>query len=123
MKLEDIGKFVSLHGEEGTNMLGVLHSLGYTKGILNDIRFPEAERLRAYAKYAAIGAAKSAPDAMATRAATMRASFDVDVLSWCIALLAPLAALLIRAPGGGRFFARRRLSSRPPRTRSRCGQR
>ena len=30
----------------------------------------------------------------------MRASFDVDVLSWCIALLAPLAALLIRAPGG-----------------------
>ena len=101
VKLEDIGKFlVSLHDEKGTNMLGVLHSLGYTKGILNDIRFPEAERLRAYAKYAAIGAAKSAPDAMATRAATMRASFDVDVLSWCIALLAPLAALLIRAPGG-----------------------
>lgn len=101
VKLEDIGRFlVSLHDEKGTNMLGVLHSLGYTKGILNDIRFPEADRLRAYAKYAAVGATKSAPDSIATRVATIKASFDVDVLSWFIALLAPLAALLFGAPGG-----------------------
>jgi aarF domain-containing kinase len=58
VKLADIGKFlVSLHDESGTNMLGVLHSLGYTKGILNELKFPETLRLRAFGKYAAIGSA------------------------------------------------------------------
>ena len=61
VKMEDIGKFlVSLHDEGGTNMLGVLHSLGYTRGILNDIKFPESLRLRAFAKHASYGLAQRA---------------------------------------------------------------
>jgi aarF domain-containing kinase len=61
VNMADIGKFlVSLHDEGGTNMLGVLHSLGYTRGILNDIKFPEALRLRAFAKYASYGLAQRA---------------------------------------------------------------
>ena len=43
-----------LHGAGG-NMLGVLHSFGYTKGLLNDLNFPEAKRVSALARHATLG--------------------------------------------------------------------
>lgn len=36
-------------------MLGVLHSLGYTRGLLNSLGFPERKRLKSLVKYAQIG--------------------------------------------------------------------
>lgn len=129
VKLADIGKFlVSLHDESGTNMLGVLHSLGYTKGILNELKFPETLRLRAFGKYAAIGSAigvghvvtkararagggatgernsgdvtsVSSSWSLTTRLAIILAAVRVEVLSWLVFVLAPLAPFLFILPG------------------------
>ena len=115
VKLSDIGKFlVSLHDEGGTNMLGVLHSLGYTKGILNELRFPESLRLRAFARYAAIGARIGARGASAEEKARTRATASgslsphrvaivlaavrVEILAWFVFVLAPLAPILFSLP-------------------------
>ena len=109
VKLEDIGKFlVSLHDTGGTNMLGVLHSLGYTKGILNDIKFPEGLRLRAFAKYATLGLAARAlrpgaspgavvpaGSALLMAAALWTAALQVEALAWIITVFTPLAPLLV----------------------------
>ena len=106
--MEDIGRFlVSLHDEGGTNMLGVLHSLGYTRGILNDIKFPESHRLRAFARYASYGLAQRAlrpgagPRAVVPSGsaalmamALWTAALQVEVLSWIITVLTPLAPVL-----------------------------
>ena len=113
--LRDIGSFlVGLHDEtSGTNMLGVLHSLGYTRGILNDIAFPESLRLRAYAKYATLGLASpgvrpgaivrggGVPVASAAlaRVGVVFASLQVEALRWAIFTLAPLAPLLAMMGG------------------------
>ena len=127
VKLADIGKFlVSLHDEGGTNMLGVLHSLGYTKGILNELKFPERLRLRAFGKYAAIGAAVGVGDdvmkakaraggvtgsgrndgavtsvsySLTAQIAIVLAAARVEVLSWFVLVLAPLAPFLFILPG------------------------
>jgi aarF domain-containing kinase len=129
VKLADIGKFlVSLHDESGTNMLGVLHSLGYTKGILNELKFPETLRLRAFGKYAAIGSAIGVGDvvtkararagggatgernsgdvtsvssswSLTMRLAIILAAVRVEVLSWFVFVLAPLAPFLFILPG------------------------
>ena len=116
VKLADIGAFlVSLHDEGGTNMLGVLHSLGYTKGILNELRFPESLRLRAFARYAALGARSSllgarspeeraswrkrASGSTAHRVAVLLAAVRVEILAWFVFVLAPLAPILFSLPG------------------------
>jgi len=129
VKLADIGKFlVSLHDESGTNMLGILHSLGYTKGILNELKFPETLRLRAFGKYAAIGSAIGVGDvvtkararagggatgernsgdvtsvssswSLTMRLAIILAAVRVEVLSWFVFVLAPLAPFLFILPG------------------------
>lgn len=108
VKLEDIGRFlVNLHDEGGTNMLGVLHSLGYTRGLLNDIKFPESLRLRAFAKYASYGLAQRAlrpgagPRAVIAAGSAVLMAMDlwtaalhVEVLAWIITVLTPLVPLL-----------------------------
>jgi hypothetical protein len=120
VKLSDIGKFlVSLHDEGGTNMLGVLHSLGYTKGILNELRFPESLRLRAFARYAAIGArargasaeekarlrATSSGIGTPHRVAIVLAALRVEILAWFVFVLAPLAPILFSMPGSSVWTA------------------
>lgn len=60
VKLKDIGDFlVSLHSSGG-NMLGVLHSMGYTRGLLNDLRLPEKARVKAFGEFATRGTAAAA---------------------------------------------------------------
>jgi aarF domain-containing kinase len=108
--LEDIGKFlVSLHDEGGTNMLGVLHSLGYTRGILNDLKFPEHLRLRAFAKFATLGVAVKGQNSKAVVSSgissmvafsLLLAQVRVEVLKWIIAVLTPVAPILAIAGKG-----------------------
>jgi aarF domain-containing kinase len=108
--LEDIGKFlVSLHDEGGTNMLGVLHSLGYTRGILNDLKFPEHLRLRAFAKFATLGVAVKGQNSKAVTSSgissmvafsLLLAQVRVEVLKWIIAVLTPVAPILAIAGKG-----------------------
>ena len=94
---------VSLHDEGGTNMLGVLHSLGYTRGILNDLKFPEHLRLRAFAKFATVGGAVKDQNAKAVVSSgissmvafsLLLAQVRVEVLKWIIAVLTPVAPIL-----------------------------
>jgi hypothetical protein len=102
-------------------MLGVLHSLGYTKGILNELRFPESLRLRAFARYAAIGARIGARGASAEEKARTRATASgslsphrvaivlaavrVEILAWFVFVLAPLAPILFSMPGSSVWTA------------------
>jgi hypothetical protein len=120
VQLTDIAAFlVRLRDEGGANMLGVLHSLGYTKGILNALRFPENLRLRAFGKYAAIGngigvgkrdedeartrsAGGRGTVSTATRIAIFLAAARVEILSWFVFVLAPLAPFLFILPGSVR---------------------
>ena len=58
VSMKDVGEcLVALHDAqgEGGNMLGVLHSLGYTRGLLNALHFPERKRLQSMIKYAILG--------------------------------------------------------------------
>ena len=99
-------------------MLGVLHSLGYTKGILNELRFPESLRLRAFARYAALGAKTTTTTTRdgATRSpgslqkvtsgfAVFLAAVRVEVLAWFVFVLAPLAPILFSLPGSSVWTA------------------
>eukprot|EP00288_Rhodomonas_lens_P020244 CAMPEP_0177691704 /NCGR_PEP_ID=MMETSP0484_2-20121128/1454_1 /TAXON_ID=354590 /ORGANISM="Rhodomonas lens, Strain RHODO" /LENGTH=639 /DNA_ID=CAMNT_0019202357 /DNA_START=14 /DNA_END=1933 /DNA_ORIENTATION=+ len=55
ISLKDVGKCIASMHAHGSNMLGVLHSLGYTRGLLHALSFPERSRLQAMAKFAVIG--------------------------------------------------------------------
>jgi len=58
VSMQDVGEcLVALHDSQGDggNMLGVLHSFGYTRGLLNFLDFPERLRLQSMIKYAIIG--------------------------------------------------------------------
>ena len=90
LTLQDLGDFLTgLHGSGG-NVLGVLHSQGYTRGLLNGLAFPERRRLRALAQAAARGCGSS----------QLVAGLRVDALAWVIlpalSILAPLYHLLLR---------------------------
>jgi hypothetical protein len=55
VSLEDVGKCVAGMHAKGGNLLGVLHSMGYTRGLLAAIGFPERRRLKSLARFAIMG--------------------------------------------------------------------
>jgi len=55
VKLKDIGDFLVAMHNNGGNMLGVLHSMGYTRGLLNDLALPERRRVKAFGEFATKG--------------------------------------------------------------------
>ncbi|QDZ18388.1 ABC1 domain-containing protein [Chloropicon primus] len=112
VELKQVGEFlVGLH-DTGGNLLGVLHSMGYIRGILNMLKFPERRRLKSFAKYAAAGGnceveaydkdlkkakeqvKKPAVDLSAPVQLSM-AMVQVDLLALLISILAPVAILLL----------------------------
>ena len=55
LALSDLSDFLTgLHGAGG-NVLGVIHALGYTRGLLNALKYAERRRLRALAGAAGRG--------------------------------------------------------------------
>lgn len=94
LSLQDVGKFLEgLHGSGG-NMLGVLHSMGYTKGLLNDLGHPERSRLKSFVHYATLGLGSHVdekgvlhPPSMLRRLHASCSEANVDVLQAAIALL------------------------------------
>ena len=56
----DLGAFLSSLRSPTDDLLGVVHSLGYTRGLLTSLGAPEVVRLRALARAAAAGAAQPA---------------------------------------------------------------
>ena len=101
LTMTDLSDFLTgLHGSGG-NVLGIIHSLGYVRGLLNSLPFPERRRLRALARAAALGArvihapppggsGAARPGGVAWAAGEM-AALQADCLVW---LLFPLLALL-----------------------------
>jgi aarF domain-containing kinase len=107
VELKQVGEFlVGLH-DSGGNLLGVLHSMGYIRGILNNLNFPERRRLKSFAKFAEAGAAHEvkAYDEDLKKAVKQKkdpaplpvstAVIKVDVIALMITVLAPLAILVL----------------------------
>mmetsp|Transcript_7367 Transcript_7367/g.13619 ORF Transcript_7367/g.13619 Transcript_7367/m.13619 type:complete len:543 (+) Transcript_7367:102-1730(+) len=110
VELKQVGEFlVGLH-DTGGNLLGVLHSMGYIRGILNNLKFPERRRLKSFAKFAKAGSdhevleydkdLKKAKDqkkkaASSSSVAVSVAVFQVDLLALLISILAPIAIVLL----------------------------
>lgn len=99
--IRDFADFVVATRGGGANLIGLLHSLGYLRGILQDLGYPESKRLSSMLKFAVMGAAS--PDlAVGQRAEELTASqgawarWRLFVLGSNIRLVAPLAGPLIR---------------------------
>lgn len=93
IKLRDVADFIVATRTGGANLIGVLHSLGYTRGILEDLGFAEDKRLACMLKYAVLGETpyppKVPPELTLEQASYVR--WRIRMLSGHIRLLAPLA--------------------------------
>jgi hypothetical protein len=91
--LKELGQFlVNMHDQAGeNNILGVLHSMGYTRGMLQDVGFPEKLRLQSYVRFASLGLNQQAPgqydDSLSARAHQRWCLLQVEALSLLVALL------------------------------------
>jgi len=61
IKMRDVADFVVATREGGANLVGLLHALGYTRGLLEALAFPEGRRVEIMLKYAMIGDSPSPP--------------------------------------------------------------
>ncbi len=101
VKLKEVGEFlVGLH-DTGGNLLGVLHSMGYIRGILNNLSFPERRRIKSFARFSALGGAHEVEPRQedkvpaAPNTASAMAEVRVDLLALLITVLAPLALVIL----------------------------
>ena len=106
VKVDEIGKFlVNLHDSAG-NILGVLHSMGYTRGILQAAGFPEKRRIKSLVKFAAMGlhgaGAGELPPAARLQVAV--AQLYVELLAVLIFALS-LVVKVVRLPYGPALLA------------------
>merc|ERR1711870_227720 len=53
--LRDVADFVVATRNGGANLIGLLHSLGYIRGLLEELKCPESKRVAIMLKYAVIG--------------------------------------------------------------------
>lgn len=97
IKLKDVADFVVATRMGGANLLGVLHSLGYTRGLLEALHFPEASRIQSMLMFAVQGDTPSPPPVPRALSARERAwvRWRVALLGGHIRLLAPLAQPLM----------------------------
>ena len=65
VSLEQVGQCVAGMHSQGGNILGVLHSMGYTRGLLSAIGFPERRRLQSMARFSVLGLLPDAQRALA----------------------------------------------------------
>lgn len=96
--LRDVADFVAATRNSGTNLLGVLHSLGYVRGILEELGFPEGKRVAIFLKYATLGDTSS-PELVPcelTRRQEAWIRWQTLKLGGKLRLMAPVAKLLMR---------------------------
>lgn len=55
IRLRDVADFVVATRAGGANLVGLLHSLGYTRGLLEALNYPESRRISVMLKYAIMG--------------------------------------------------------------------
>lgn len=98
VSLKDVADFIVATRDGGANLIGLVHSLGYTRGLLNALDFPEERRISTMLKFATIG---DTPTPVATQSELSKAqSFRIRWHMFClcthIRILAPICAPLIR---------------------------
>ena len=97
--LKELGQFlVNMHDQAGeNNILGVLHSMGYTRGMLQDVGYPEKLRLQSYVRFASLGLHQRAPGqydtTLSARAHQRWCLLQVEALSLLVALLGGVVQL------------------------------
>jgi len=103
MPRKDVADFVVATRMGGANLLGVLHSLGYTRGLLEALHFPEQRRIEGMLRFALLG---DPPDGASghlqqplelqlTTAQEAWVTWRVRMLGGHIRLLSPLARALV----------------------------
>eukprot|EP00435_Cladocopium_sp_Y103_P045577 s827_g13.t1 len=103
MPRKDVADFVVATRMGGANLLGVLHSLGYTRGLLEALHFPEQRRIESMLRFALLG---DPPDGASghlkqplalrlTAAQEAWVTWRVRMLGGHIRLLSPVARALI----------------------------
>lgn len=92
---KDVADFVVATRMGGANLLGVLHSLGYTRGLLEALRFPEERRIESMLRFALLGDRPSGASASLTSSEEAWVSWRVRMLGGHIRLLSPLARALV----------------------------
>ncbi|CAE8619078.1 unnamed protein product [Polarella glacialis] len=86
IKLTDVADFVVATRQGGGNLIGVLHSLGYTRGMLEALGFPEGKRVASMLKYAVLGD---------TPAPAVPSQLSAGQRTWAPPLLLMLLLLLV----------------------------
>lgn len=98
VKLRDVADFIVATRHGGANLMGLLHSLGYTRGILEALGFPEGQRIKCMLKYAMLGDIVAPPvvprSLRGSEVIWMR--WRMTLLRGHISVLAPLAHCMIR---------------------------
>lgn len=95
--LRDVADFVVATREGGANLIGLLHSLGYVRGLLEALSFPEGHRIASMLKYAVLGDSSNPPKIPPPLAAEQRAwiRWRMLLLGGHIKLMAPIAQPLM----------------------------
>jgi len=98
VSLKDIADFIVATRDGGANLIGLMHSLGYTRGLLNALNFPEDRRLGVMLKYAMLGDTEQPPAVPPPLTSEQRRKvrWNMAMLSGHIRILSPLATPLLR---------------------------
>jgi len=96
--MRDVADFIQATRQGGANLIGLLHSLGYTRGLLEALGYPEERRLACMLKYACLGQSKS-PATEPRRLSWLKRGSNclhLTLLQLQITTLAPFAKLLLK---------------------------
>jgi len=93
IQLGDVADLVASTRSNGCNLLGVLHALGYVRGLLHALDMPERRRLKIMTKYAFIGLKGSRDWNLLDRGWS---HFHLSRLQTPIAMMSPVATVLRR---------------------------
>ena len=93
--LRSIADFMTSARGEGSTLLGLLHSLGYTRGLLQALHLSEDRRLASMLKFAILGEANEPSRELTTRE-RLRSQWLLGCMQCQIHVLAPLAGFPVR---------------------------
>lgn len=98
VSLNDVADFIVATRDGGANLIGLVHSLGYTRGLLNALGFPEERRISSMLSFATLGDAPSpipVPSQL-SKSQSLWNRWRMFCLCSHIRILAPICAPLIR---------------------------